>query len=100
MLTIMLANLLVGTALGLRFRMYVLLPAIGLAVVIVAADGVLDRSPLVAIAGELILAAIAMQLGYLLGILIRGTWGSVPLFVRANVRPANLRKSRPSLADS
>jgi hypothetical protein len=99
-LTIMFATLLVGAALGLRFRMYSLLPAIGLAVIIIAADGMLHRSSLVAVAGELTLAVIAMQVGYLLGILVRGASGSAPAFVRAQARTAGLRKSGPSLADS
>jgi hypothetical protein len=100
MLTIMLANLLVGAALGVRFRMYALLPAIGLSAIFVVGEGVLHRSPLVAIAGELTLAVIAMQVGYLLGILIRGTLGCALVSIRANAPAANLSKSRPSLADS
>jgi hypothetical protein len=100
MLTIVLANVLLGAALGLRFRIYALLPALGLAVVLVAADGVLHRSPLFVVTGELILSVIALQIGYLLGILVRGHWAVPPIFMRGDARSASLRKSRPSLADS
>jgi hypothetical protein len=100
MLTIVLANVLFGAALGLRFRIYALLPAVGLAVVLVAADGVLNRSPLFVVTGGLILSVIALQIGYLLGILIRGHWAVPPILIRGDARAASLRKSRPSLADS
>lgn len=99
MVTIMLAFVLVGAALGLCFRIYALVPAIGLAAVFVAADGAHRTLP-VAIAGELILAVIAVQIGYLLGVLVRGHWAVPAVFVRGDARPARLRKSRPSLADS
>jgi hypothetical protein len=93
MLTIMLSSLLIGSVLGLRFRMQVLLAAIGTAVVIVGTEGLLRHSSSFALLGALTATVIAMQVGYLLGVLGRLARASIPPFMPADARSVGLRKS-------
>jgi hypothetical protein len=56
---------LVGAVLGLRFKLLILVPAIGFLVVGVIANGIVIGESLLRLA--LVVAAIAIQLGYVLG---------------------------------
>jgi uncharacterized membrane protein YkvI len=93
-LTMMLTSLLIGAVIGLRFRVYVLLASIGVTLVIVASSG--DTFP--EMIGEMIGSLLALQVGFLLGIL-----GRLPLGGLMNVRgrrSASLRAPAHTLLDS
>ena len=94
MLTMMLASLLIGAVIGLRLRVYVLLASIGATVVIVASSG----DAFLEMIGEMIGSLLALQVGYLLGIL-----GRLPLGALINARgrrSASLRAPAHTLLDS
>jgi hypothetical protein len=71
MATLAISAILVGTALGMRFKVLILLPAtiIGLAAII--AGGVARGVGLQSIVLDAILATTGLQIGYLAGITIR-----------------------------
>jgi hypothetical protein len=62
MLILAMISFLVGVVLGLRFKVFILVPAIGLALAIVAVNGVV---------GSMVVVAAFIQLGYLSGIILR-----------------------------
>jgi hypothetical protein len=83
---------LVGIALGLRFRVFVLVPATSLALIVVAVDGFARHDSLLWIAAGLAVVATSIQLGYLGGSMIRewraaGHGGAVPISIE-KPRPA------------
>jgi hypothetical protein len=59
---------LVGAVLGMRFRVLILIPAIGFAMVVVLAAGIASGASLAAILTAAVLASICLQFGYLGGI--------------------------------
>jgi hypothetical protein len=67
MLMLNLSMLLIGSALGLRFRVLILLPAIGLVWMAYLAVGVVLGDALSAILVGGTLAAMCLQIGYLVG---------------------------------
>jgi hypothetical protein len=70
-------SFLVGGALGLRFTMLVLVPAIGLASAFVAANGGLIEDGIWRIVGSMVIVVIFVQLGYLGGNGLRSViWGT------------------------
>jgi hypothetical protein len=71
MLAAAVISLVVGMALGQRFKVLVLLPAIGLAVIVTTSAGVLRADDGWSIVWMGVAAAVALQLGYLLGTGIR-----------------------------
>lgn len=80
MLMLNLSVLLIGCALGLRFRVLILLPAIGLVWMAYLADGVVRGDAISAILVGGALAAICLQIGYLVG----ATMAHGPLTSHAN----------------
>ena len=60
-------SILVGTLLGLRFRVFILVPTITFALVFVIGVGVAREAGIWWIALEMVLVATALQLGYLGG---------------------------------
>ena len=62
---------LAGAVLGLRFKVLVLVPAIGLAVLIVVVSGVARADGTWAIVGAAAAVATVLQIGYLAGTLTR-----------------------------
>jgi hypothetical protein len=71
MMILILIGVLVGAVLGLRFKVFVLAPVICIALVIVAVDGVARGDELWRLAVSMIVIATAVQLGYILGIVIQ-----------------------------
>jgi hypothetical protein len=63
-----LIGVLVGAVLGLRFKVFVLVPVICIALAIVAVDGVARGDELWRLAISMIVIATALQVGYILGI--------------------------------
>src|ERR1700730_12259213 len=64
-------GLLVGAALGLRFSVFILIPAICLALIIAAIDGIARGHEVWWIASTMVIAATSIQVGYIGGIVVR-----------------------------
>jgi hypothetical protein len=71
MMVLMLIGVIVGAVLGLRFKVLVLAPVICIALVIVAVDGVARGDELWRLAVSMIGIGTAVQVGYVLGIVIQ-----------------------------
>ena len=78
MMVLMLIGVIVGAVLGLRFKVLVLAPVICIALVIVAVDGVARGDGLWRLAVSMIGIATAVQVGYILGIVIQLLMDSAP----------------------
>jgi len=73
MLTLIVLIFLIGGLLGLRFKVFVLFPAIALALIAVFARSVTSSGSLWAILITAVLATSFLQIGYLCGVLARYT---------------------------
>jgi hypothetical protein len=60
-------SMLAGVVLGMRFRVFILFPAVTLVCAVIAAFGVVGRDALWWAAIVMVVAAAALQAGYLLG---------------------------------
>jgi len=60
----------VGTLLGLRYKVLVLIPGTGIAIVMVALGGLANADSFVQIAGRMVAISTVLQLGYVLGSVI------------------------------
>jgi hypothetical protein len=67
MILLAIVSILIGALLGLRFRVFILVPAITFALVLVIGVGVARESGIWWIALEMVVVATALQLGYLGG---------------------------------
>jgi hypothetical protein len=66
MLSVAMTSLLIGVALGLRFKVLILVPVIGLTLAFAAVDGSAEDD-VWRLVGTMVLAAISLQLGYIGG---------------------------------
>jgi len=69
MLILTMISFLIGVVLGLRFKVFILVPAIGLALAMVAVNGAGDGTW--QLAGTMVLVATFLQLGYLGGVILQ-----------------------------
>ena len=76
-LEIVIIHVLAGAALGLRFKVMILVPALTLTMLFAAIVGVTRGDQFWSIAVAMILLGTAIQVGYLAGILIRAKIASV-----------------------
>ena len=76
-LEIVIIHFLAGVALGLRFKVLILVPAVTLTMLFAAIVGVARGDMFWSIAIAMILLVTAIQVGYLAGILIRAKIASV-----------------------
>ena len=76
-LEIVIIHVLAGAALGLRFKVVILVPALALTMLFAAMVGVTRGDQFWSIAVAMILLGTAIQVGYLAGILIRAKIASV-----------------------
>ena len=76
-LEIVIIHVLAGAALGLRFKVMILVPALTLTMLFAAIVGVTRGDQFWSIAVAMILLGAAIQVGYLAGILIRAKIASV-----------------------
>ncbi len=76
-LEIVIIHVLAGAALGLRFKVVILVPALALTMLFAAMVGVTRGDQFWSIALATILLGTAIQVGYLAGILIRAKIASV-----------------------
>ena len=71
MMTLAFSAILVGTALGMRFKALILLPTTAIGLAAITAAGAVRGSGLTSIVVEALLTIIGLQVGYLLGLTIR-----------------------------
>ena len=71
MVLLVLSMLCIGAALGLRFKVFILVPAIGLALFTILAGGIARGDGVFATLIAIILASSSLQIGYLCGIFTR-----------------------------
>jgi hypothetical protein len=71
MLILAMISFLAGAVLGLRFKVLVLVPAIGLASAVVAVDGIGLQDGVWRVAGMIVVVATFLQLGYLGGSILQ-----------------------------
>jgi hypothetical protein len=76
-LEVVIIHVLAGAALGLRFKVMILVPALTLTMLFAAIVGVTRGDQFWSIAVAMILLGTAIQVGYLAGILIRAKIASV-----------------------
>jgi NADH:ubiquinone oxidoreductase subunit 6 (subunit J) len=69
--------MLAGIALGLRYKVFVLVPAVGLTIMFAAMGGIAHGDRLWSILLAMTILGTAVQFGYLAGIMIRATVGSI-----------------------
>jgi hypothetical protein len=87
MFTLTIGCMLVGAVLGLRFTVWVLIPGIAFGLFAAAATGIAHREGMGTIALAMVLIAVGLQLGYLMGTATR--------FVMAGARAAQPRTVAP-----
>ena len=86
-------SLLVGTALGQRYKVLVLAPVFALLLLLAIVIALAHTQAIWRITGTTLAAALGLQVGYLLGISLR----HVDLLVRAHrIRTVSTRHSEPS----
>jgi hypothetical protein len=76
MVILMVIGILVGTVLGLRFKVLVLVPVSCVALPIVVVDGIARGDELWRLALAVIVIATSLQLGYILGNVVRFVIGA------------------------
>jgi hypothetical protein len=72
-------GVLIGVALGLRFKVLILIPVIVLAIVGAAVAGVARGDQMLSVALTMVIVATALQVGYLGGIVIRAVCRGISL---------------------
>ena len=70
-------SMLAGIALGLRYKVFVLVPAVTFAVIFAAIGGIAHGDRLWSILLAMAILGTAVQFGYLAGIMIRAAVGSI-----------------------
>jgi hypothetical protein len=71
MIILTMISFLVGAVLGLNFKVWILVPATGLALILVALDGVVVKEGISQLVGAMTLASIFLQLGYVGGSILQ-----------------------------
>ena len=92
MMLLILTGVLVGAVLGLRLKVFVLVPVICGALVIVVGDGIARGDAIWRLAFSMIMVVTALQLGYFLGNVIRFVMAPAPNQGRASL-PTSARAS-------
>ena len=80
-------GVLVGTVLGLDFKVLILVPASGIAGALVAAAGIPSGEGGWQIAFAIVAVAISVQLGYLAGTVMRQVFDAARAKYRVSIRP-------------
>jgi hypothetical protein len=76
MLILAIISFLIGVALGLRFKVLILVPAIGLALAMVAVHGIVVEDGVWRLVGTMVVVATFIQLGYLGGSVLHSVIGA------------------------
>jgi hypothetical protein len=74
---LILLGVVAGALLGLRYKVFVLVPATAIAIAVAGLDGIGSAAGLARISIMMIVTATALQLGYLLGTVIEAGTGRV-----------------------
>jgi hypothetical protein len=80
-------SMLAGIALGLRYKVFVLVPAVGLTIMFAAMGGIAYGDHLWSILLAMTILGTAVQFGYLAGIMIRAAVGSICASILAGRNP-------------
>lgn len=78
-----------GSALGLRFKVLVLIPALAVVFVAIAAIGLVDGNSIAAIAIAVVVAGSCLQVGYLVGAIVFG--GAASQAKKPSLQPGTAR---------
>jgi hypothetical protein len=97
MMNLFLVSTLVGAVLGMRMRVLILFPAIGVFFVAIAGLGFVRGEDLGPIAAAMVLAAISLQLGYLAGSTTRFAIAAARMPRRVDGAKARLDNGRGAL---
>jgi hypothetical protein len=84
MSTQVILGFLLGAVLGMRFKVFILLPAVAFAVCIVAVAGIVNSSPASTVFIAAVLTSVCLQFGYVGGVVTR--------HITVLARTARLRK--------
>jgi hypothetical protein len=76
-MTLAIIGFLIGAALGTRFKVLIVIPAIGLALLGTAGVGIVHGDPIGSVGLTMVLIATTLQLGYLAGVVLRAVLVSV-----------------------
>ena len=60
-----------GAILGFRFKVFILVPPIGLALAVVVLNGVAVEEGALRLVGKMVVVAASVQLGYVLGVILQ-----------------------------
>src|SRR5580693_2651043 len=91
MFNLMMISFLIGGVLGLRFKVFILVPVIGSALVVAVVDGIVIEEGVWRLVSTMVVVAASLQLGYLGGSILR--------FVTCAMRPAD-QNSAPVLTST
>jgi NADH:ubiquinone oxidoreductase subunit 6 (subunit J) len=80
-------SMLAGIALGLRYKVFVLVPAVGLTIMFAAMGGIAHGDRLWSILLAMTILGTAVQFGYLAGIMIRAAVGPICASILAGRNP-------------
>jgi len=70
-MTLAIIGFLIGAALGTRFKVLIVIPVIGLALLATAAVGIAHGDPIGSVVLTMVLIETTLQLGYLAGVVLR-----------------------------
>jgi hypothetical protein len=68
MLSLLTISIFVGIALGLRFKVFILVPTVGLALAVVAANGMANEDGVWSLVATMVVVTTFLQLGYSAGV--------------------------------
>ena len=91
MSTLILLATLLGAVLGMRFKVFILIPAIGFALIVILADGIARGTSVSGILIAAVIASSCLQIGYILSIITR--YG-IALARAGRLRKVSLRSVR------
>ncbi len=89
MIPLAFSALLLGSALGMRFKVLVLIPALAVAFAAIAAIGLVDGNSIATIAIATVVAAFCLQVGYLAGAIVLG--GAASQAKKPSLQPGTAR---------
>jgi hypothetical protein len=89
MMTLIILGSLIGAVFGLRFKVYILIPAVGFALAIAAVEGVARGHGVGQVAITMAIAATSLQVGYIGGSVLGSVLGIAKSTRRATLSTPN-----------
>jgi hypothetical protein len=97
-MTLALIGFLIGAALGMRFKVLIVIPAIGLALLGTAGVGIARGDSIGSVGLRMVLIATTLQLGYVAGVVLRAVLVAVGIY-NASMR-TDRAQHRPDIRTS